>query len=42
VIAIRKDATALHSAVNAALADLMASGEIRRLADAAAFPYEMP
>lgn len=42
LIATRKDATALQAAVNAALAELMASGEIRRLADAAAFPYEAP
>jgi ABC-type amino acid transport substrate-binding protein len=42
VIATRKDATALQGAVNAALADLVASGEIRRLADGAAFPYEAP
>jgi hypothetical protein len=33
-------ATALQAAVNSALADLTASGEIRRLAGAAGFPYE--
>jgi polar amino acid transport system substrate-binding protein len=42
VIAMRRDATALQAAVNSALADLTASGEIRRLADAAGFPYETP
>lgn len=42
VIGIRKDATALQAAVNSALADLSASGEIRRLAGAAGFPYESP
>lgn len=42
VVATRKDATALQAALNAALADLVASGEIRRLADGAAFPYEAP
>jgi ABC-type amino acid transport substrate-binding protein len=42
VIALRKDATALQAAVNSALADLAASGEIRRLAEAAGFPYEAP
>jgi ABC-type amino acid transport substrate-binding protein len=42
VIAMRKDATVLLAAVNSALAELAASGEIRRLADAAGFPYEAP
>ena len=42
VIAIRKDATTLQAAVNSALADLAASGEIRRLAGVAGFPYESP
>jgi ABC-type amino acid transport substrate-binding protein len=42
VIAMRKDAGALQAAVNSALADLSASGEIRRLADAAGFPHESP
>ena len=42
VIAMRKDATALQAAVDSALADLLTSGEIRRLADAAGFPYENP
>lgn len=41
-VAMRKDATGLHAAVNAALAELIASGEIRRLADAAGFPYDAP
>lgn len=42
VIATRKDATAVQAAVSSAVADLIAAGEIRRLADAAAFPYEAP
>jgi ABC-type amino acid transport substrate-binding protein len=42
VIAMRKDAPALQAAVNSALAELTASGEIRRLAEAAKFPYESP
>lgn len=42
VIAMRKDTVALQAAVNSALADLTASGEIRKLADAAGFPYESP
>lgn len=41
-IAMRKDAVTLRDAVNMALAQLLASGEIRRMADAAAFPYEAP
>jgi len=41
-IAMRKDATALRAAVNSALADLTASGEIPRLAGTAGFPYESP
>jgi polar amino acid transport system substrate-binding protein len=42
VIATRKDATSLRAAVDSALADLAASGEVRKLADAAGFPYESP
>jgi ABC-type amino acid transport substrate-binding protein len=41
-IAVRTDATALLAKVNEALAALNGSGEIRKLAEAAGFPYEAP
>jgi ABC-type amino acid transport substrate-binding protein len=42
VIAVRSDAVAIHAAFSAALKDLLASGEVQRMATAAAFPYELP
>lgn len=42
VIAVRKDAVALHAALSAALKELLASGEVQKMAAAAAFPYEVP
>jgi ABC-type amino acid transport substrate-binding protein len=42
VVVVRKDAGALHAAVDAALRELLSSGELARLATAAAFPYEAP
>ena len=42
VIAVRSDAITLHAALSAALKDLLASGEVQRMATAAAFPYEVP
>lgn len=42
VIAVRKNAVSLHAALSTALADLLASGEVQRMAAAAAFPYEVP
>jgi ABC-type amino acid transport substrate-binding protein len=41
-VGVRNDAAALLAKVNEALAALSASGEIRKLADAAGFPYEAP
>lgn len=42
VIAVRSDAVTLHAALSAALKDLLASGEVQKMATAAAFPFEVP
>lgn len=42
VVAVRKDGIALHAAITAALRDLLASGDVQKMAMAAAFPYQMP
>jgi ABC-type amino acid transport substrate-binding protein len=41
-VAVRADATVLLARVNDALAALSSSGELRKLADAASFPFEAP
>jgi ABC-type amino acid transport substrate-binding protein len=41
-VGVRNDASALLAKVNEALAALGATGEIRKLAEAASFPYEAP
>jgi ABC-type amino acid transport substrate-binding protein len=41
-VAVSADATTLLAKVNDALAALTASGDIRKLADTAGFPYEVP
>jgi ABC-type amino acid transport substrate-binding protein len=41
-VAVRADATTLLAKVNEALASLTASADLRKLADAAGFPYEVP
>lgn len=42
VVAVRVEARPLHAALDAALRDLLASGEIQRMATSASFPYEAP
>jgi len=42
VLAVRRDASALHAALTAAIKDLVASGEVQKMATAAGFPYEAP